>query len=395
MSANETPNSGYHLSLPAPAPKDRIGFMHVVMLSKACIVGAYQRKLEELAALPDIKLTVLVPPGWRDDRGEQALERVFTRGYELRATPITLNGHFHTHFYPRLRQELQDLQPDLLHIDEEPYNLATRHALGLARRLQIPTCFFTWQNLNRAYPPPFRWWERYAFRHTTCAIAGNHDAKCVLQEKGFSGPVRVIPQFGVDPAIFRPAEGPRPERPFTMGYAGGFISAKGLDTLVHACAHLQGDWRLVLAGSGEQEIALRALADALGIKTQLCWQGKIKSTDMAAFYQTLDAFILPSRSQNNWVEQFGRVLVEAMACAIPVVGSDSGEIPHVIGDAGLIFPEDNVILLAERLQQLIQYPKLRTDLGQKGRDRVLARFTQAKIARETYEVYVDMLTRQQ
>jgi len=239
--------------------------MRVVMLSKACIVGAYQRKLEEIARHPDISLTVLTPPFWQDSRGKQVLERVFTRGYELRETPIRFNGRFHLHYYPRLASELKALRPDLLHIDEEPYNFATRHAMGLARRSQIPALFFTWQNLNRRYPPPFRWWERYNYRHAAFAIAGNHAASTILRAKGYRGPTRIIPQFGVDPELFSPPARPRPARPFTIGYAGGLIPEKGLDTLLAACARLQGAWRLHLLGSGAEKSALINQAERLKI----------------------------------------------------------------------------------------------------------------------------------
>ncbi len=365
--------------------------MKVVMLSKACIVGAYQRKLEELAKLPGIDLTVLVPPSWRDDRGEQKLERVFTDGYELREIPIAFNGRFHLHFYPSLAKQLKNLQPDLLHIDEEPYNFATRHALGLARRRNIPACFFTWQNLERRYPPPFRWWEQYNYQHANYAIAGNHAATEVLSRKGYQGPVRIIPQFGVDPDLFSPSADPHPDRPFTIGYAGGFIAAKGLDTLFKACARLSGDWRLRLVGSGDQEQGLRSLAGQLNIDKRVIWSGKIPSTSMPDFYRSLDALVLPSRTQHNWVEQFGRVLIEAMACGIPVIGSNSGEIPHVIGDAGLVFPEGEDEVLAIRLRQLMDEAELHASLNQMGRQRVLERYTQAHIAQETYKVYQKML----
>ena len=370
----------------------KICSMRIVMLSKACIVGAYQRKLEELAKLPGIDLTVLVPPSWRDDRGEQKLERAFTDGYELRKTPIAFNGRFHLHYYPHLSKQLKDLQPDLLHIDEEPYNFATRHALGLARRRNIPACFFTWQNLDRRYPPPFRWWERYNYRHADYAIAGNHAATEVLRAKGYHGPVRIIPQFGVDPELFSPAAESRPDRPFTIGYAGGFIAAKGLDTLCNACARLSGEWRLRLVGSGDQEQPLRALAARLNIDKRVIWSDKIPSTAMPDFYRSLDALVLPSRTQNNWMEQFGRVLVEAMACGVPVIGSNSGEIPHVIGDAGLVFPEGEEDVLAVRLRQLMDDAELHASLSQMGRQRVLERYTQAHVAKETYDVYQKMLS---
>ncbi|MBM3150529.1 MAG: glycosyl transferase family 1, partial [Chloroflexi bacterium] len=74
----------------------------MLMLSKACIVGAYQKKLEELARFPDVELTVVVPPCWRDERGVMRLEREHTQGYELAVERMALNGHFHLHFYPGL-----------------------------------------------------------------------------------------------------------------------------------------------------------------------------------------------------------------------------------------------------------------------------------------------------
>ena len=365
--------------------------MHVVMISKACIVGTYQKKLEALAQEHDIRLTVLVPPSWRDDRGEQKLERVFTQGYTLQEIKLALNGRFHFHFYPRLHAHLDALQPDLLHIDEEPYNLATLLAMRWAVRRQIPALFFTWQNIHRHYPPPFRWWERYNYRHARHAIAGNHDAAQILQAKGYDGPVSIIPQFGVDPELFAARPQPRAPRPFTIGYAGGIIAAKGLDTLIRACAQLPQPWELHLVGSGNAETSLRALADSLHVSQHIHWLGKHPSTAMPNFYNSIDALVLPSRTQNNWMEQFGRVLVEAMACQVPVIGSDSGEIPHVIGDAGLIFAEGNADALAQQLQLLQADESLRRQWGQRGQQRALTTFTQTQIARSTAQVYRAML----
>jgi len=186
--------------------------MRVLMISKACVVGAYQRKLEEIAACADIQLTAAVPPEWRDERGVLRLERAYTCGYELVVEPMALNGSFHLHFFPRLGALIARLRPDVIHIDEEPYNFATWHALRLARKHKAKTLFFSWQNLLRRYPFPFNRMERYVLRHADAAIVGNQEALAVWRAKGYTGPIRVIPQFGIDPDIFIPR--PPPPAPF-------------------------------------------------------------------------------------------------------------------------------------------------------------------------------------
>ncbi|MCB0064003.1 MAG: glycosyltransferase family 4 protein, partial [Caldilineaceae bacterium] len=117
------------------------------------------------------------------------------------------------------------------------------------------------------------------------------------------------------------------------------------------------------------------------------WLGKLDSEAMAAFYRTLDLFVLPSRTRPNWKEQFGRVLIEAMACAVCVVGSDSGEIPHVIGEAGVIFPEDDLAVLRQQLQALLDDVDRRYHLGAAGRTRVLHHYTMASVAEATVHAY--------
>ena len=361
------------------------------MVSKALVVGAYQRKAEEIAQL-GVDLTVLIPPAWRDARGVQEAVRRHTLGYELKVIPIRFNGNFHLHYYPTLPRELARIRPDVLHMDEEPYNAATWHGLRAAQKVGAAATFFTWQNLHRGYPPPFSWMERYSYAHAPVAIAGNQDAADVLARKGYRGETVVIPQFGVDPVLYAPPADPPPRAAFHIGYAGGLLPEKGVDLLLDACARLQGDWRLRVVGEGKERAALIAQAEELGIASQVAFLGRRDSSQMPAFYHDLDILVLPSRTTPSWKEQFGRVLIEAMACGVPVVGSDSGEIPNVIGDAGLIFPENDASELATRLQTLMEHPDLRANLATAGRQWVLDRFTMASVAARTVDVYEKLCT---
>jgi glycosyltransferase involved in cell wall biosynthesis len=333
--------------------------LRVVLLSKALVVGAYQRKAELLAAEGDIDLTVVVPPLWRDGTLVRRLERRHTDGYRLVETPIVRPGDFHLHWYPRFGRLLADVRPDVVHVDEEPYNLATFLALRAARRRGARTLFFTWQNLRRRYPPPFAWFERHAYRQAAGAIAGSRTAGEVLRAKGYDGPLWHIPQVGVDADDFRPADVPPPPRPFTIGYAGRLVPAKGVDLLVDAAAALAGDWRLVIVGEGEARSALEARIAARGIGARV----------------TFTPWLPSDR------------LIEAMACGVPCIGSDSGEIPHVLGDAGLVFAEGDAGALRAHLAALVASGEARAALGRAGRARVLAHFTMARVASETAAVY--------
>ena len=136
---------------------------------------------------------------------------------------------------------------------------------------------------------------------------------------------------------------------------------------------------------------LEQLARDLGIQERVQFDGAISSAQMPAYLQQLDVLVLSSRTLPNWKEQFGRILVEAMASGVAVVGSDSGEIPHVIGDAGLVFPEDDVDALHDRLLNLMRSDELRQQLAERGRQRVLANYTQQEIAAQTVAVYHGML----
>ncbi len=366
--------------------------MRVLMVSKACVVGIYQRKLE-LMAQQDIDLLVLVPPSWKDERGEQRLERVYTAGYRLETIPIVFNGNFHLHFYPSLGKIIHEFKPDILHIDEEPYNLATWQMMHHARQNGAKTLFFSWQNIHRDYPPPFSWGEKWVLNHADYALVGTDSAGEVWRAKGYTGAIKTLPQFGTDPDTFQfisPAE--QPDRPFTIGYIGRLVEEKGVHLLLDACAKLTSEWCLRIIGGGPERENLEAQAKSLNINQNVTFIDQLPSTEIYQEYHKLDVLVLPSLTRPNWKEQFGRVLVEAMASGVPVIGSDSGAIAGVVGDSGVIVPEEDVSALVDALTTLRDCPEKQEILAQLGRKRFLANFTHQQIADETVAVYHEMLS---
>jgi glycosyltransferase involved in cell wall biosynthesis len=369
--------------------------MRVLMISKTFVAGTAQRKLEELAKCPDIELTLVTPAYWNtDDGSREVFEPRYTNGYRVIITPMMLNGHFHLYFYPRLGKIIREVCPEIVHIDEEPYNFATFHAMRLARRQQAKTLFIAWQNIYRNYPLPFRQMEQYNYRHATMAVAGIADAAEVLKRKGFSGPIRVVPQHGIDPQIYQRSE-PRPPRhedaPFTLGYVGRLKEEKGLPLLIEALVSLPRYCRVVFIGHGPMQNQLEQQAARLGVAERVTFKGSVPTYAVPQEMQQMDAFVLPSLTRPNWKEQFGRVLAEAMACETPVIGSRSGEIPYVIGDAGLLFEEGNVQELVACVRRLLDDPALYARLAAQGRQRMLENYTQERIAKRLYEVYEEMM----
>ncbi len=367
--------------------------MRVLMLSKALVTGVYQRKLEELAVLPGVELLAVVPPRWVEKRvGTLELERRFTAGYELAVEPMRVNGNHHLHYYPGLKRQIARFQPDIVHIDEEPYNLVCAHATRLARQAGARTLFFTWQNLLRTYPPPFRQMERYAYRHNPIALAGNRDAGEVLHAKGYRGEIEVIPQFGIDPELYTPRAQVDEARPFTVGYLGRLVPEKGVGVLLDALAQVAPPVRALIVGNGDDLPTLQAQAARLGLTGSIEFRAGVPAEQVPQQLAEMDVLVVPSLTRPNWKEQFGRIIVESMACEVPVIGSDSGEIPQVVGSAGLVTPEGDTAALALAIRTLRDDPARRRALGIAARERVLQHFTQAQIAARTYAAYERLLT---
>src|SRR5690242_9341858 len=342
------------------------------MISKALVVGAYHGKLRELSRL-GVDLSVVVPERW----GNQKLERVEPEGYELRVFPCRLTGAHHFHYYPSIANVIRERDWDIVHIDEEPFNLVTFHTARVCAKARRRSIFFTWQNLMKVYPPPFGTFERSTFQSVSGAITGNEEASDILQRRGFRKPTEMIPQFGIDPAIFRRQEAGELRRKlglngsFAVGFIGRIVPEKGLDTMVKALSLLPEDYTFVPVGSGPYRAELESRVRELGLEKRVRWAPWVNSAEVPEYLNAFDALVLPSRTTRAWKEQFGRALVEAMACETCVVGSDSGEIPNVIGDAGLVFHEGDERALAELLRKLAENRLLRESMAQRGRRRVL------------------------
>jgi glycosyltransferase involved in cell wall biosynthesis len=324
--------------------------------------------------------------------------------YRVVAARTLFTGFYYIYIFPSLLYHLLRYRPDIIYCYEEAHTLIAAAVLFL-RRVFLPesrVLLYAAQNIKKRYPVPFRSFERYAFRRADSIVACGTCVAQTLRSKGYRGDLRVVAlptdvhAFSPDPA--KRAQGRRElgldENAFLIGYAGKLVEEKGLRTLLQAFADAaegREDMYLVLAGGGLLKNELKASAANIGLGERVHFPGVIHNSGLPAFMNALDIFVLPSETRRNWREQFGRVIVEAMSCGVPVIGSDSGEIPTVLGDAGLVFHEGDAPALAAHIRCLISDPLQRARLSSLGRERVLKHFSIEQVADQHYAIYQELL----
>jgi glycosyltransferase involved in cell wall biosynthesis len=347
------------------------------------------RKVRLLAGMEGLTVRQVRPAAWRDDLLTATQSARDGATDQVSLPMLGRPDDPHRAVYQTLSFGLRQFRPDIIQAEEEPDSLAALH-IALARRLFAPRAKLilnTWQNVDRPRRPGVAWVARQSLRAADAVLCANADAERILRKHGYRGYTEVLPAVGVDTETFRPCGDRAVGQTFVAGYAGRLVPEKGLHTLLAAVAQTNAALELRLIGAGPEQAALQAQCAALHLEKRVKFVTPMPPARLAAYLCELDALVLPSLTTPVWKEQFGRVLTEAMACGVPVVGSSSGAIPEVIGEAGLIFPEGDAAALAACLERLQQSPTLRQDLAQRGRARVQAHYTQSVIAARTAAVY--------
>lgn len=195
-------------------------------------------------------------------------------------------------------------------------------------------------------------------------------------------PVDLAPP-AVDPDLFRPAAAPTSPTLLFVGRIERSSAWKGIDVLLRAfvtVAREVPDAQLVLVGGGDAVADHRRDAARLGLEGRVTFTGELTGERLAAAYGSATAVVLPSTTE---AESFGMCLIEGMACAKPVIGSNVGGIPFVItdGEDGLLVPPGDADALAACCARLLTDPTLAASLGANGRCKVVADYTwQSRVA---------------
>jgi len=341
----------------------------------------------EMAARDDVDVHLVVPAVWQEFGRTLVAAPSDDPRLTLHVLPIRLPRagpmSWYLHFYPGLRRVIREVSPDVIHLWEEPWSFVAMQA----RILKGPAALVMEvdQNILKRLPPPFEWIRKQVLGHTDHVLSRSPDATAVVRARGYLGPVTRI-GYGVDLTNFRPDVEPmlpRTVRPdFRIGYVGRVIEEKGLDDALDAMKLTGAPISLAIMGEGPYEGRLRQRVEELGLADRVSFRGWGTPTDVASFLRSLDAMLLLTRTTKTVREQFGRVIVEAQACGVPVIGSQGGAIPDVVGDGGWIVPERDPRALARQLDLIIADPQSLQAHGLAAQSNVKDRFTYGAVAND-------------
>jgi L-malate glycosyltransferase len=388
--------------------------MKILVASHTYIVDLNCEKLRTLSQLePGIEVTVVVPKRWKPGGVQnKIIETQYRDEGAFKIVPISNFSQNHQGlltFGADLICLLRQFRPQIIQVEQGSRGLSYAQMITLNKLLGLKAknIFFTWWNLPYELKFPVALLEKYNLNNSHGIISGNQDGAEILRQRRYKGSIKVMPQLGVDESLFSPKSQPElatklgiQPGEFVVGFVGRFVPEKGLLTLVDALATLKDkSWKLLLIGRGALQSELMNKADENNFKDRIILVESVPHNEVFKYINLMSTLVLPSETNYKfktltsagWKEQFGHVLIEAMACQVPVIGSNSGEIPHVIGDAGLIFPEGNAKALADCLSQLMDQPEFAENLAEMGYQKAMVQYTNKALAKQQLEFYKELV----
>lgn len=329
--------------------------------------------------------------------------------YKLIRLPRWPDGTSHTrYFHSSLKDVLRGQHFDLIFVDSEPWSYIRWQTWALARLIQPSSLLgeFSWENIERhgLKGAILSIVYRLAAKTHDFSISGNQACRKIFLKYGVQPQTNLVAaQLGVEACDFRPSDTHEkiklrselglPEKAFLVGYCGRLTLSKGIPELLLATEHLRSIYpdkciHLAMLGHGDMHEQLTIYASS---KPWLSLLTPRPHREVAKFMRSLDLFVLASKPVTSgyglWAEQFGHVLIEAMAAGVPTLGSSSGAIPEVIGMPEAIFTHSNVDSLIATMRRWLQNDHDLEILAYHQRQRTLALYSHESLA----QIWADFL----
>ncbi len=373
------------------------------------MVDVNQELFAELAKFEDLEIALVIPRVFNTDlRGKLRFSvlpdfngKIFTmRPLFAGKNRLLGNRGIHLYFYPYWWKPIREFKPDIIHIDEEPWSLSTLQFALSGARIGAKILFCSFQNIFKQYPPPFSLFERIVFDKSSCAVVRSEEIRDVLLKKSYLKEIFVIP-LAVELKRFYPRNMSVLREKLgldssVVGYIGRLVEEKGIIDFVRSLSILSKKdmkFQALIVGGGPCKKKLKRMVDNLELNGLIRIIPAAPHNEIWKYYNCVDILVVPSHTTKSWKEQFGRVLIEAMACGVPVIGSSSGEIPNIVRKTGggLVFQEKNIKDLAGKIHELFRDGRKRKELGRRGREKVIELYSYRIAAKQFYKVYKKLL----
>jgi glycosyltransferase involved in cell wall biosynthesis len=373
----------------------------LVSIAHSYCVGLNRRLADEMARVSGGRwqVTAVAPTFLRGDLRPIFLENMVHERCRVEGVPIHLSRRVHVMVYGLKLREILRRRWDLVHCWEEPYIVAGGQVAWWTPR-DVPLVYATFQNIPKRYPLMFRALERYSMGRARGWIAfGRTIEEALLTRPSYLQLPRQVIPIGVDVERFYPdpVAGMTTKRklwqtesgPPVVGFLGRFVAEKGVAFLMRSLSRLDSPWRALFVGGGPLEESLRRWGRRFHDRVRVVTG--VQHVDVPPYLNAMDILCAPSQTTPRWREQFGRMLIEAFACGVPVVGSDSGEVPHVVGDAGIIVSENDEYGWTRAIRELLESPSRRRGLAARGLDRAQRLFSWPVVADRHLRFFEELL----
>lgn len=332
---------------------------------------------------------LLVPEKWKEQGVIIRCEEEKDYNLKIHTSPFVFSYRHQRIIYLHLKRVINEVMPDIIFINSEPENFNTFQLVATVKLFfpKIKIACATWRNIDyrmNRYPYKLGWINRlievYTKKRIDICFAYSHTAESLMKQLAGWKVVYIPPAINVEDFQFTPKHNKATTDTFVVGYLGRLAYEKGVDLLLRAIAYLDKNIHCYIVGDGPEKENLKSLTEELDISDRVKWHEAVGYKDIPAMLKNFDVLVLPSRTTKFWKEQFGRVLIEAMAVGVPVIGSKSGEIPNVIGDCGVVFEENNPKKLGEAIRLVREDIDYRFKIINRARNFVISEYNLEKSA---------------
>ncbi|MDB9786958.1 glycosyltransferase [Bacteriovoracaceae bacterium] len=370
--------------------------MRILAIGHAFIVDTNRKVFHALSKLPNTNVDMVLPRVWQsnlvstiefqESTADESIDNIY---------PIDVyrkgNGSFYFYHFD-LFNIFRNNTYDFIYIWQEPWSISAAQAIFFAKitssknagiYLQVA------QNIRKKHLTPLIPWERFLSRSVTEYFCCSEGVRDVIRWKKLDAPDSLL-SLGFDESLVKDhIHFPVKKGKITLGYIGRLSPEKGLDDLISATElYYEGnkEIQLVIAGNGP-------LSSKLSQYPFIKYLGVLSHKDVGEFYNQIDFCVVPSKTTKFWKEQFGRVLIEAVAAGKITIGSNSGSIPEVMGsmDMPFVFEEGNVDQLSNLIRdvaKLIGTGEAVT-IAQRSKDIVLRQYSNKAIATKIYQTFIN------